>query len=128
MKISSINNGSYPTPPSSDTISKVKQSMQDLGSALDSGSVSSAKSALSQLQSNLPTGPDGGKGPLADKFDSLSKSLDSGDLKSAQSTYADIKQTASQRPSGPPPGMPAGNMGQGMDFSPVTNKGLDATA
>ena len=95
-----------------DTMAKVKQSFDKLGSALESGNLSDAKDALANLQKNAPKGPNG-PNPVGEKIDALKQAVDSGDLKAAQTAYADVKSAMSQRrgaggppPGGPPPGGP----------------------
>lgn len=99
MNISSVSNSSYQPNVGGDTSSKIKQSFQKLGSALESGNLSDAKDALAQLQKNAPA--DASKNnPMSAKMEALNKAVESGDIKSAQNAYADIKKTMSQRPSG----------------------------
>jgi len=101
-----------------DRFAKIKQSFDDLGSALESGNLSDAKTALAELQKNAPKQASDSSNPMSQKMDALSKAIDSGDVKAAQDAYADIKQTMSQRaagrPSGPPPGgaPPSGGAGK----------------
>jgi len=92
----------------SDRFAKIKQSFNNLGSALESGNLSDAKTALTELQKNAPKQAADASNPMSQKMDTLSKAIDSGDVKAAQSAYADIKQTMSQRPAGRASGPPAG--------------------
>jgi len=79
---------------------KIKQSFNDLGSALESGNLSDAKDALAELQKNAPKSSGKANDPMSSKMDALSQALDSGDLKAAQAAYTDIKNTMAQRPAG----------------------------
>jgi hypothetical protein len=101
MEISAINTSQYSAVRGNDRFAKVKQSFQDLGSALESGDLSAAKDALTELQKNAPAQAKNDKNnPMSAKMDALSKAIDSGDVKAAQDAYADIKETMSQRPAG----------------------------
>ena len=105
MDISSINTSSYQAMPNKDSFAKMKQSFDDLGTALQSGNLDDAAKALEQIKKNAPSG--GGKDPMSSKIDALSTAIESGDLKAAQDAYAQIKKSAQQRPhgaGGPPPG------------------------
>jgi len=91
--------------------SKIKQSFDDLGSALESGNLADAKDALAQLQKNAPKSSGKANDPMGSKLDALSQALKSGDLKAAQQAYSDIKNTMAQNHAartggagGPPPG------------------------
>jgi hypothetical protein len=83
---------------------KVKQAFEDIGSALESGSISDAQTALATLQENAPAEAKNDKNnPMNSKIEALSEALESGDLDAAKDAYADIKQTMSQKPQGAPP-------------------------
>lgn len=119
MQISSVNNISSAPAGGSEQFAKTAQAFRELGSALDSGSLSDAKNALAQLQKVAPAQSNRRSNPISEKVETLSKALDSGDLKTAKSAYADIQKTVAatggSRPSrgaggGKPPGggAPAG--------------------
>jgi hypothetical protein len=78
----------------------MKKLFQNLGSALNSGNLSDAKTALSQLQQNAPPGAANSNNPMSQQIDSLTKAINSGDLKSAQSAYSNIQKAMSQGPMG----------------------------
>jgi soluble cytochrome b562 len=103
MQINSVANTSYSEVQGNDGFKKIKQSLQSLNSALDSGNLSDAKAALAQLQKNAPAQASSDKNPMAAKMEALSKAVDSGDLNGAREAFTDIKKTMSQRPSGTPP-------------------------
>jgi len=134
MQISSATSGALSALQGNDRFAKIKQSFDNLGSALESGNLSDAKAALEELQKNAPKQATDTSNPMSQKMDALSKAIDSGDVKAAQSAYADIKQTMSQRPagrpSGPPPGgaPPSGGAGKasGTEGSSSSNKVYDS--
>ena len=108
MQITSISNASFQPAGGTQAISKMKQSFEELGSALESGDLSSAKDLLAQLNKNAPAGGSGDN-PMSQKMDALSKAVESGDVKAAQQAYADIKKTMAQGPGGG--GAPGGSQG-----------------
>jgi ribosomal protein S20 len=97
MQISSIGNSSFPPAGAVESIANIKQSIQKLGSALESGNLSDAKDALAQLKKNAPAQAGKDNDPIRSKIETLSKAVDSGDLKAAQQAYADVKKTISQQ-------------------------------
>jgi len=108
MQISSATGGALSALQGNDRFAKIKQSFNNLGSALESGNLSDAKTALAELQKNAPKQASNASNPMSQKMEALSKAIDSGDVKAAQDAYADIKQTMSQRPAGRPSGPPPG--------------------
>lgn len=108
MQISSATGGALSALPGNDRLAKIKQSFNNLGSALESGDLSAAKTTLAELQKNAPKQASNASNPMSQKMEALSKAIDSGDVKAAQAAYADIKQTMSQRPAGRPSGPPPG--------------------
>ena len=108
MQISSVTSGALSALQGNDRFAKIKQSFDNLGSALESGNLSDAKTALEEIQKNAPKNASNSSNPMAQKMEALSKAIDSGDVKAAQDAYADIKQTMSQRPAGRPSGPPPG--------------------
>ena len=104
MQISSVTSGASSALQGSDRFAKIKQTFNNLGSALESGNLSDAKAALDELQKNAPKQASDASNPMSQKMDALSKAIDSGDLKAAQDAFADIKKTMTQRPAGPPSG------------------------
>jgi soluble cytochrome b562 len=127
MQISSITGGALSALQGNDRFAKIKQSFENLGSALESGNLSDAKTALADLQKNAPKKARDSSNPMSQKMDALSKAIDSGDVKAAQAAYADIKQTTSQRPAGRPSGAPPGGAGKtsGTEGSSSSNKTYD---
>jgi hypothetical protein len=111
MQIGSINSATYQPMGAGESLAKVKQSFQKLGSALESGNLSDAKEAMAELQKNAPAQAGGENSPMGAKIETLTKAVDSGDLKAAQQAYADIKKTMSQRPPPARGGGPAGGQG-----------------
>jgi soluble cytochrome b562 len=78
---------------------KMKESVDNLGSALSSGNLDDAKKAFAELQKNAPK-----DGKTPSEITDLQKALDSGDLKAAQQAYTKIQEKMSQgRPQGGPP-------------------------
>src|ERR1019366_9860965 len=100
MQISSVTSGAPSALQGNDRFAKIKQSFDDLGSALQSGNLSDAKTALERLQKNAPKQASDASNPMSQKMDALSKAIDSGDVKAAQDAFADMKKTMSQRPAG----------------------------
>lgn len=131
MQISSATGGALSALQGNDRFAKIKQSFNNLGSALESGNLSDAKTALAELQKNAPKQAGGSSNPMSQKMEALSKAIDSGDVKAAQDAYADIKQTMSQRPagrpSGPPPGgaPPSGGAGKASGTEDSSSKVYD---
>ena len=134
MQIGSVTSGALPAMQGNNQFAKIKESFENLGSALESGNLSDAKTALEDLQKNAPKQSSGASNPMSQKMEALSEAIDSGDLKAAQAAYADIKQAMSQRhaggrPSGPPPGgaPPSGGAGEtsSTENSSSSNKVYD---
>jgi hypothetical protein len=119
MQISPVTSGATSVMPANDRFAKIKQSFDDLGSALESGNLSDAKTALTELQKNAPKQAVKESNPMSEKMEALSKAIESGDLKAAQTAYADIKETMSQRPQGTPPsgGTPPSRAGKSVGAS-----------
>lgn len=107
MQIDTANRVAFQPAQGREPFAQMKQSFEQLGSALETGSLSKAKEVLAQLQKNAPASPGNGKNPMRAKMEALSKAVDAGDLKAAQEAYTEIKKSLSQRP---PPG---GRMGGG---------------
>jgi hypothetical protein len=126
MQISSVT-GALSALQGNDRFAKIKQSFDNLGSALESGNLSDAKTALAELQKNAPKKASDSSNPMSQKMEALSKAIDSGDVKAAQDAYADIKQTMSQRPAGRPSGPPPGGAGKtsSTEDSSSSNKVYD---
>jgi ribosomal protein S20 len=133
MQISSVTSGGMSALQGNDRFAKIKQSFNNLDSALESGNLDDAKTALAEIQKNAPKQASDSSNPMSQKMEALSKAIDSGDVKAAQDAYADIKKTMSQRPSGrpsgPPPGgaPPSGGAGKtsGTEASSKSNKTYD---
>ncbi len=86
-------------PAGSEPPGKIKQLIQRLGSALESGNLSDAKKALSQLRANAPSSANNDGNPIAQKIVALGRALDSGDIEAAQAVYNSVPQMMAQ-PSG----------------------------
>lgn len=138
MQVNSITSRAAATLQGGDVFSKVKQSFQNLGSALESGNLSDAQAALAQLQKNAPARANDDNNPMKAKMEALSQAVESGDLKAAQEAYADVKKTMAHRPAGgpqggggaggpPPGGAPPSGGGQvsGAGGSTASNKTYD---
>jgi hypothetical protein len=97
MQITSLSSASFQVTGGIQAMNKMKQSFEKLGSAVESGDLSSAKDILAQMKKNAPA-QGGGDNPMSQKMDALSKAVDSGDVKAAQQAYADIKKTMAQGP------------------------------
>lgn len=117
MQISGISGVSHFSGASDNPFSQMKQLFKKVGTALESGDITGAKTAMAQLKKIAPPSDGNQENPVAAKMDELSKALDSGDLKTAQNAFASIQKAVSQRPpaagggsgprgprpSGPPP-------------------------
>ena len=97
MQITSLSSASFQPAGGAQATGRMKQSFEKLGSALESGDLSSAKDMLAQMKKNAPA-QGGGDNPMSQKMDALSKAVESGDVKAAQQAYADIKKTMAQGP------------------------------
>lgn len=109
MDISLVTRGSYGLDRSESNhhsrLSRFKQDFEAIGTALASGDLTAAKTALEDLQSKAPTTKKSDKNPVAAKMEALSQAVESGDLEGAQKAYEEVKKTLSERPSGGrPPG------------------------
>ena len=132
MQINSVSNVSYQPAGNSESGSKVKQLFDKLGSALESGNLSDAKDAMTELQKYAPPQTGNDDNPMKAKMEKLSQALDSGDVTSAKDAYADIKKTMAQRPAsgqGRPAGQPPSGAGPsaaaGDSCSSSSNKVYD---
>jgi len=83
----------------SNPFAKIKEDFDNLGKALQSGSIADAKAAFAQLQKDTPTKTGSDTHPMSADIASLGKALDSGDIKAAQNVYAKIQDKMSQGPS-----------------------------
>lgn len=92
MQISSSTGGALATLQGDDKFAKTLKSFKQLGTALESGSLSDAKKALTELQENTPRQASNASSPVSQKIEALAKAIDSGDVKAAQETFAAIKQ------------------------------------
>jgi hypothetical protein len=72
-----------------------KQSFQSLGSALQSGDLSSAQQAFASLQQLQPSNSSStsnlDNGPLSNDWNTLSQALQSGDTKAAQAAFTQLQ-------------------------------------
>jgi len=116
MAISGIssNSNAYQTS-RTNPFAKVKEDFENIGKALQSGDISAAKTAYSQLQKDAPAKVANTSDPLSTDITNLSKALDSSDLKAAQKAYANIQDNAAKGAAsgGKPPegGKPASDGG-----------------
>jgi hypothetical protein len=118
MEITSVSNISYQPPGSAESLNKIKQSFDKLGSALESGDLSAAQNAMAELQKNAPPQRSDDNNPIKTKMEKLSQALQSGDLTAAKEAYADVQKTMAQRPSaGGHPGGPGGATPKGASQS-----------
>ena len=97
MQITSLNSASFQPAGGAQAMDRMKQTFEKLGSALQSGDLSSAKDVVAQMKKNAPA-QGGGNDPMSQKMDALSKAIDSGDVKAAQQAYSDIKKSMTQGP------------------------------
>ena len=137
MQIDATNSATH-QPTGSEPPGKMKQLFQRLGSALESGNLSDAKKALSQLRANAPASANNDGNPIAQKIVALGRALDSGDIEAAQAVYNSVPQMMSQ-PSGgvaqargsgsPPPAIApasgANKLTSGEDTSSGTSRVYD---
>ena len=120
MQISSVSNLSYQPAGAHESFGKMKELFNKLGSALESGDLSAAQDAMTELQKNAPSQSGNDNNPIKAKMDKLSQALQSGDITAAQDAYADIKDTLAQGPpsgSGPAGGPPPGKANQSQSVS-----------
>ena len=96
MQITSLSSATFQVAGGTQTMNEMKKSLEELGSAVESGDLSSAKNLLTQMQKNAPA--QSSDNPMSQKMDALSKAVESGDVKAAQQAYADVKKTLTQRP------------------------------
>jgi hypothetical protein len=106
---------------SANTMNTLASDLGALGTALQSGDLTSAQSSFSQLLDDLKaTGSDNGtnhdRNPLADDLNKLEAALQSGDLTSAQNVFSQIMQHM------PPPPPDAGASGN-VNTPAVTSTG-----
>lgn len=98
VSISSISSTTYQFAAGEDTVANMKQSVQQLGIALKSGSLSDAKITLAQLQKFASIQASEGKNPLTTQMDKLTMAIASGDLQVAKAAYAEIMKTIEKQP------------------------------
>ena len=97
---------------------QMQKQFESLGSALSSGDMTTAKSILTTMQQNAPSGANSaGSNQISSDMEKLSSAINSGDQQSALDAYNSIKSNISQmkqsaRPSGMPPGQARGGQGQ----------------
>lgn len=100
MQISSVSDNFYDPTQAVASAGNMRKLFQNLGKALNSGNLSDAKAALSQLQQNAPQGASDTSNPMSQQIDALTKAINSGDLKSAQDAYSNIQESMAQGPMG----------------------------
>jgi hypothetical protein len=76
---------------------KFKENFDKLGKALESGSISNAKDALTQIQKGFSANNGSGINPVSSDIASLGKTLNSGDIKAAQQEFTKIQDKLTQR-------------------------------
>jgi hypothetical protein len=97
---------------------QMEKQFESLGSALESGDMATAKSILTTMQQNTPSGAKpAGNNQISSDMEKLSSAINSGDQKSAQDAYNSIKSNISQMKqsadqSEMPPGQSRGGQGQ----------------
>jgi hypothetical protein len=93
---------------------EMEKQFESLGSALESGDMTTAKSILTTIQQNTPCGAkSGGNDQMGSDMQGLSSAISAGDQQSALAAYNNIKSKVSQmKQSAEQPGMPSGQ-GQG---------------
>lgn len=87
-----------------------KKDFEALQTALDSGDLDAAKSAMETIKKNKPSGPPpgappggarpGGQGDGSDPFSKLEEALSSGNLDSAKEIFASIQEQMKNGPGG----------------------------
>src|SRR5271168_4566666 len=87
---------------------EIRQDFKQLASALQSGSLSNAQTAYSNIQQVLQasegaSGSGAGSSPLQDDFAALGQALQSGDLSQAQSAFAQLQSDGAPTPGQNPP-------------------------
>ena len=68
MQINSLSSASFRPAGDTQAMSKMKQSFEQLGSALDSGDLSSAKDVLAQMKKNAPAEDGGMEGGANEEY------------------------------------------------------------
>jgi hypothetical protein len=98
MQINSVTSGGIQSLPRHGQFEKVNQSFVKLGSALETGNLDDARTALAELQKNAPPKQSSRTDPISEKLEAVSQAVESGDLDAAKTAYADVKQALVQRP------------------------------
>jgi hypothetical protein len=112
MEITSMSSISYQPVRGAESLNTTKQLFDKLGNALESGNLTDAQDAMTELQKYAPPKAGNDNNPMKAKMEELSQSLESGDLAAAQKAYAEVKSAMAQRsPSGG--GQPGGPGGPG---------------
>lgn len=88
MSISAISSSSSYTNP----FAKIKEDFQDIGTALQSGSLSDAQKAYETLQSDTTSESSDSNNPMNKDIESLGTALESGNLADAQKVMSKIEQ------------------------------------
>jgi len=88
MSISAISSSSSYTNP----FAKIKEDFQDIGTALQSGSLSDAQAAYETLQSDTTSESSDSSNPMNKDIESLGSALESGNLADAQKVLSKIEQ------------------------------------
>lgn len=102
---------------------QMEKQFESLGSALESGDMTAAKSILTTMQRNAPSGTkSGGNDQMSSDLEKLSSAISSGDQQSALDAYNNVKSNLSQMKqsvdkSGMPSGQRQGGNGQGRSES-----------
>lgn len=115
---------------------QMQKQFESLGSALSSGDMTTAKSILTTMQQNAPSGANSaGSNQISSDMEKLSSAINSGDQQSALDAYNSIKSNISQmkqsaRPSGMPSGQAQGGHGQapGKSVSSSSSSNTSSTS
>ncbi len=92
MTISNLqsSNGYYQTG-QTNSYGSVRQSFQQLGTAISSGNLSDAQTALTAILQNLPNGQGNSKNQIGSDLQSLQSAIKSGDVSSTQKAYSTLQ-------------------------------------
>lgn len=102
MQISSVSCNTCSNVRGNDPSSKARQAFSSLEAALNSGDLTAAANALTQLEKNAPT--QAANSPLSDNAEALGKAIEAGELSSAKDAFAEIKKAIASFPGGGRPG------------------------
>lgn len=98
MQISPVSFNTCSCVRGNDPSSKAKQAFSSLEAAINSGDLTTAAAALTQLEKNAP--PQSSQNPLSDKVEALSQAIDAGNVSNAKDAFAEIKKAIANLPGG----------------------------